>query len=175
MNKFLAVVALVALTGFGCAAKAPVASGPANTQTYENAEYGFSFMYPANDEVHVRDADLRADTYLGQKMDFFASLRDLHRTGETAAINLAFLYAAKGLTVAQFRQGLEESGKNVAVKGVVPVTINGIALTKVTSTTDIGVDKVHYLLERNGTTVVFSVFINENKNFDPILQTLKVQ
>lgn len=172
MKKLLAVASLLLFAGFGCAS--PGTPSPAATQTYANTEYGFSFAHPTNDEVRVREQENRADTYLGLPMDFFASLRDLHRAGETTPINLAYLYAAKDMTVPQFKQALEASGENVAVKSVEDVTVNGVKLVKTTSTTDMGTDKVHYLLDCGGTMIVFSVFISENANFDPILQTLKV-
>lgn len=174
MKKLLAIVTLLALSGFGCA-KSPSVPVEAKPVAYDNAEFGFGFNYAEHDEMRERSAENRPDTYLGKPVDFFASLRDNKRVGETEAVNLAYFYAFKDLKPAQFKQALLESGENVAVKSMEPVKVNGVLFTKVVSTTDMGVDKIHYLLERNGGLLVFSVFINEDQNFDDILSTFRVK
>lgn len=175
MKKLLALVALLALTGFGCAAKTDGPAPLANTQTYTNTQYGFSVMYPENDEIRVREEDVRADKYLGRDVDFFASLRDLKRPKENAPFTLAYVYAAKGMSVAAFKQALEESGKDIAVKSTKEVKMNGVKMTKVTSTTDSGVDKIHYLLDRNGTLVIFSISISQDAVVEAIMQSISVK
>ena len=175
MKKLLAVAALLALAGFGCAkpAEDPTA---AFTQTYQNAQYGFSFRHPENVDVRVREDENRKDTYVGKDADFFISIRDLKRVGETAPINLAYVYAFPKMTPAQFKQAFLETNPDAAVKDLAPVTLNGVSLQRMVNTTQIGDDKIHYLWEKaDGTLVVFSVFSGEEPNLKPILQTLSVQ
>lgn len=174
MKKLFAMVALLALSGFGCVKTPPVAV-EAKPIAYNNAEFGFGFDYAEHDEMRERPADVRADTYLNRPADFFASLRDNKRAGEEKPVNLAYFYAIKDMKPAQFKQALLESGDNVAVKSMEPATVNSVTFTKVVSTTDLGIDKIHYLLERNGTLLVFSVFICEDQNFEDILKTFRVK
>ncbi len=174
-RTLIASVAALALMGAGCASAppAPSAAPVSSSLTYASPDYGFSLAYPSHDEVHVRETTTRQTTYLGQKMDFFASVRDLHRTGETQPVSMAYVYADKGLTVDAFKRALEASDPNVAVKSTENLTINGTSAVKMTSTTDAGIDKVHYLIDRNGTLLVFSVFLNEDVNFRPIFNTIR--
>ena len=176
MKKLLAIAALLVLAGFGCA-KAPAEDPTATfTETYENAQYGFSLRHPENVEVRVREEENRKDTYVGKDADFFASIRDLKRVGETAPINLAYVYAMPHLTPAQFKQALLEANADSAVKELAPVQMNGITVQRMVNTTQMGEDKIHYLLERaDGTLVVFSVFIGEEPNLKPLLNTLAVK
>lgn len=174
MKKLLAVGALLAFAGFGCAkpAPAPVAV-VAFPVLYQNVQYGFSFRHAEDIDVRVREEQNRKDTYAGKDADFFISVRDLVREGEKEPLNLAFVYAFPHLTPAQFKQVFLEANPNAAVKDLAPVTLNGVAMQRMVNTTDMGTDKIHYLLERaDGTLVVFSVFIQEEDNLKPILETI---
>ncbi len=173
MKKLFAAIALIALTGFGCATTQSSAPAGEKSSTYQNTQYGYAFDYPEHDEVHVRDEAVRPDLYLKHPVDFYASLRDAHRPKEEKPVNLAYFFAAKDWTLAQFKQALLESGPNVAVKSMEPVVINHVTFTKVVSTTDLGIDKIHYLLDRNGTLLVFNVFIREDANFENVFKTFR--
>lgn len=175
MKKLLALAAVLALSGFGCAKAPAAAPAKAMPVVYESAEFGFEFNHPENDEVRERSAENRPDTYLNRAVDFFASLRDNKREGEEKPVNIAYFYAFKDMTPAQFKQALMESGDNVAVKSMDPVELNGVAFTKVVSTTDMGIDKIHYLLERDGTLLIFSAFIREEGNLEEIFKTFRVK
>lgn len=174
MKRAFIALALVALTGFGCSpaptndqADTSTAAGP-----YENSQYGFAFTYPDNMEVHVRSDDTRQTEHVGIPVDFFASLRDTKR--EDKPVNLAYFYAAPNTTTEQFVAALEASDPAVKVKSQESVTINDIAMTKIVNSTAVGTDKTYYLFDgKDGSKVIVSVFLNEDQNFDPVLQTFK--
>lgn len=171
MKKILPTLALLALVGFGCAPAAP--SPAASTDThYANVEFGFAFDHSADVEVRDREEKNRPDDYLGLNVDFFASVRDMVR--DESPTTLAYLYAASGLTAEAFVAALEASDASGAVKvtSTEDVTVGGASMKKVTSTTQVGTDKIHYLWDHNGKTIIFSVFIEEVPQFDPILATI---
>jgi hypothetical protein len=172
MRRLLTSLAVLAVVGVGCVSQPAV---PEGTTLYENEQYGFAFAYPPNLEARVRDEELRQTQYLGLKVDFFLSLRDTVR--DKKPTNIAWFYAAPGLTTDGFKASLEASDTNGAVKvtAMESVKINNLELTKVTSTTEIGTDKYHYLFDGNGTTVIISVFVAEETAFDPVLQTIRKQ
>ena len=174
MKKFLASLSLLPLVGFGCAA-AVAPSMVASTETvYANNEFGFTLDHSKDVEVRDREAENRPTKYLdGLDVDFFASVRDVVRDDKPT--NLAFLYAAPGLTVDAFQAALEASDLDggVKVKSSEDVTEGGISMRKIVSTTQLGTDKIHYLWDDNGKTIIFSVFIGEDGAFDPILATIK--
>ncbi len=177
MKKLLIAAALLALVGFGCA-KAPVATNVAVSEggkSYDNAQYGISLTLPRDVEMRQREDAVRKTKYLGLDVDFFASLRDLVRDAKPT--NLAFLYAAPKLSVDDFEKALVASSENgaVKVKSTEDVTIGGIAMKKITSTTEMGEDKVHYLFDAKGSTIIVSEFIGENEEFEPILGTISVK
>ncbi|OGL67228.1 hypothetical protein A2856_04200 [Candidatus Uhrbacteria bacterium RIFCSPHIGHO2_01_FULL_63_20] len=166
MKRLFASAAILMLVGAGCAGR------PDEDLTeYANAQYGFAFDYPDGLEVRVRPDDVRAAKYLGLDVDFFASLRDLTK-GEKPE-NIAFFYAAEGLSADTFVQALEGSGPAIAVKSREDLRKNGIALTKITSTTESGEDKTHYLFDRGGHTVIVSEFLYQHELFAPILESVR--
>jgi|GEM_PF-2044860 len=139
---------------------------------YRNEQYAFSFTHPSEMEVRIREEANRQTDYLGLPVDFFISLRDVER--EAKPLNIAFFYAAPGLTVDAFKTALEASDPaSVKVTSTEDVEINGLKMTKVINTTALGADKQHYLFDRNGQTVIISVFLTEEPNFEPVLQSLK--
>ena len=176
MKKFtpilvvLAVAAIVAAIFFFQPKPAPV-SVP-DTNVYQNEQYAFGFTYPKNMEVRIREEENRQTDYLGFPVDFFISLRDIER--EDKPVNIAMFYAAQGLTVDAFKAALEASDPvSVTVTATEDVDVNGLKATKVTSTTAVGIDKTHYLFDRNGQTVVVSVILQEVSTFQPIFDSLK--
>lgn len=175
MKRLFATLAILAVAGFGCTNPGndvPTAVDPSWT-VYENAEYGFSFAYPSNMELRQREEEDRADDYLGIQVDFFASLRDT--VMDSQPTNVAWFYAAPGLTTEAFTEALVASnaGGAVQVKSTEDVTVNGIAMTKVVSTTEMGKDKTHYLVDRDGTTLVVSVFLMQEAAWDEVLATMR--
>lgn len=173
MKRLLAALAILAVAGFGCVgAQDQVAVDPSAT-VYENAQYGFSFAYPSNLEVRQRpDAD-RQTQYLGVDADFFVSLRDTVK--DSKPTNVAWFYAVPGMTVDTFTAALVASNASgaVQVKSTEDVTMNGLEMTKVTSTTEMGEDKTHYLVDRDGTLVIVSVFLLEEAAWDEVLATMR--
>ncbi len=177
MKKLLIAAALLALAGFGCA-KAPAATSgtvPEGGRAYENAQYGIALTLPKGVEMRQREDAVRQTKYLGLNVDFFASLRDL--VHDAKPTNLAFFYAVPKLSTDDFAKALEASGANgaVKVKSTEDVTIGGIAMKKITSTTEMGEDKVHYLFDAKDSTVIVSEFIGQEKEFDPIFATIAVK
>lgn len=175
MKKLFAIAALLALAGFGCTTPAAEDPTATFTETYQNSQYGFSLRHAPDINFRVREEENRKDTYVGKEADFFLSIRDTVRVGETEPLNLAFVYAIPKLTLTQFKQAFLEENPNAAVTALAPVTMNGVELQRMVNTTDMGADKIHYLLERNGSLVIFSVFIQEEDNLKPILNTLTIQ
>lgn len=166
MRRALAIFALFALAGAGCA-KAPAFEGTA----YENAQYGFAFDYPTNMEVRTRPDDVRETQYLGIDVDFFASLRDTVK--EAKPLNVAAFYASPGLTADMFVSALEASGPGIKVTSRTVEKRGKLSMTKVASTTEAGDEKAHYLFERGNDTVIVSVFLTQDEAFAPILDTFR--
>lgn len=178
MKKLLIAAALLALVGFGCAkGSAPAATVvPADfVNSYENSQFGISFAFPAGVEMRQREEENRAQKYVGIDVDFFASLRNVVRDEE--ATNLAFFYAAPKLSVDDFEKALVASNADgaIAVKSTEDVAVNGIAMKKITSTTEMGVDKVHYLFDAKDSTIIVSRFLYEEGEFEPIFATIEVK
>ena len=178
MKKLLIAAALVALVGFGCA-KAPGATNSSETSdgptSYENAQYGFSLTIPKGVEMRDRLESTRKGTYLGMDVDYFASLRDLVRDAKPTG--LASFYAVPPMTPEAFATVLEASNANGAVKvtSSEDVTVNGVSMRKVVSTTEMGTDKVHYLFDAKGATIIVSQILSEETEFDPIFATIAVK
>ena len=172
MKRLFAALAIVAVAGFGCAKTPERPVLDPNMTAYENADYGFTFAYPSNMEVRQREGENRASQYLGFDVDFFISLRDTVR--EKDATNIAWFYAAPGLSADAFTAALVASNPDgvVEVKSVEDVVMNGLQLKKVTSTTEMGTDKAHYLFDRNGTLIIVSVFLGEETAWNDVFQTL---
>lgn len=174
MKKLLAVAALLALAGFGCTKPAEDLTATF-TETYQNSQYGFSLRHAPDINFRVREEENRKDTYVGKEADFFLSIRDLVREGETEPLNLAYVYAIPGMISVQFKQAFLETSPDSAVTDLSSATFNGVALERMVNTTQMGEDKIHYLIERNGSLVIFSVFMREEENLKPILETLMIQ
>lgn len=173
MKRLFAALAILAVAGFGCVAKQEEVAVDPNATVYENAQYGFSFAYPSNMELRQREEEVRADEYLGIQVDFFASLRDT--VMDTKPTNVAWFYAAPGLTTDAFAAALVASNADgaVQVKSMEDVTVNGLAMKKVTSTTEMGKDKTHYLVDRDGTMLIVSVYLMQEAAWDEVLQTMR--
>jgi len=178
MKKLLIAAAFLALVGFGCA-KSPASTAtvvPADfVNSYENSQFGISFAFPAGVEMRQREEENRPQKYLGIDVDFFASLRNVVR--DEKATNLAFFYAAPKLSTDAFVTALEATNADGAVKvtSTEDVTINGIPMKKITSTTEMGTDKVHYLFDAKDSTIIVSRFIYEEGEFEPIFATITVK
>lgn len=166
MKRLIALAAFIALAGAGCA-KAPAFDGTA----YENAQYRFAFDYPANMDLRTRPDDVRQTQYAGIDVDFFASLRDTAK--EAKPLNVAAFYAAPGLSADAFEERLEASGAGIEVTARAQEKHGKLSFTKVVSTTESGEAKTHYLLERDGHTVVISVFLSQEEAFAPVLGTFR--
>lgn len=173
MHKLFATLALVSLVGFGCVVNEVPAPAASTTTMYVNQQYGFTLEHSQDVEAKDREEKNRATKYLGLDVDFFVSIRNMVRDEKPSS--LAFAYAVPGLTVDAFTAALVASDPTgaVAVTSVEDVTEGAVTMKKITSTTQVGSDKIHYLWDDRGTTIVFSVFIGEDVEFDPILATLK--
>ncbi|TAK03339.1 hypothetical protein EPO34_04725 [Patescibacteria group bacterium] len=165
MKRLLPILSLIVLAGAGCFA--PSFEGTA----YENAEYGFAFNYPSDMEVRTRPDDVRETQYLGLDVDFFATLRDTVK--EAKPLNIAAFYAVPGLTDDAFAAALTGSGAGIAVTSRESEKRGGIRMTKVVSTTESGEEKAHYLFDRDGKTIIVSVFLTQGEAFSPILETFR--
>jgi len=175
MKRLLISLCAVALLGAGCLGFGPRESAfvPVfeNGGVYTNSEFGFVLEYPSELEVRVRPDDVRESTYLGMDVDFFASLRDITR--DDSSINIAYFFSIPELTLDEFTAALEASSENVEVVSVEDFQANDLSMKKIVSTTDIEIDKQHYLFEHGGTTILLSVFLEEEAVFDPIVATLQ--
>lgn len=172
MKKLLIALSLVALAGFGCA-KGPVATNESPSAVAN--DYGIEMTLPDGVEMRAREDKNRATEYLGLEADFFASLRDTVR--DEKATNLAYFYAVSKISADDFKAALEASNATGAVKAksIEDVTVNGIAMKKVTSTTEMGEDKVHYLFDAKDKTIIVSRFIGEETEFEPVFATLTLR
>jgi hypothetical protein len=171
MKRLIATLTLFVLAGAGCAAKAPTPHAAEGMTTYENAQYRFAIDHPKEVEMTERAEDLRKTKYLGIDVDFFASLRDTVK--EDKPLTLASFYVAKGLSVDAFKKALEASGPGIKVTKIEDMTVNGVKLVKVTSSTEAGEDKFHYLYVHGGQTLVIGEFLFVHDEFAPILATFR--
>ncbi|MFC1787786.1 hypothetical protein ACFLZY_01045 [Patescibacteria group bacterium] len=171
MKKLLIILVVVMLVGGGCFSKKEPIPEFAGT-TYENPQYQFSFEYPVEMEVRVREEQNRAHQYLGLDVDFFASLRDTF--SENKPVNVIYLYAIEGLSVEDFKDQLENSGVSEGIKSEETVKVNGIKMTKIINASAAGDDKTHYLFDHNGTTLILSVFLYQEEKFESVLQTFEL-
>lgn len=176
MKKLLTILSILAVAGFGCA-KGPVADGSSadGSWPYINNDYGLQMNLPTGVEVRSRQDGSPLTKYLGFDADHFASLRDTVR--DAKATNLAYFYAVPKLSPDDFAKALEASNAAGAVKAksIEDVTTNGIAMKKITSTTEMGEDKIHYLFDLKDKTIIVSQFIGEEKEFDPIFATITIR
>ncbi len=177
MKKLLIALSIVVLAGFGCAKAPAETDGPSadGSWPYINNDYGLQMTLPTGVEVRTREDENRKTEYLGLDADFFASLRNTVR--ESKATNLAYFYAVPKFSADNFAKALEASNATGAVKAksIEDVTINGIAMKKITSTTEMGEDKIHYLFDAKDSTIIVSQFIGEEAEFDRIFATITLR
>ncbi len=180
LKHLLASLSLIAVAGFGCRSfPLSPSTAPAETEQstgYQNSQYGFGFDYPKSMDVHNRTDETRATDYLGMNVDFFVSLRDI--VMDTKPTTIAYFYAVTpAITADGFKISLEATNPNGAVKvtNVEDVTVNGIAMKKVTSTTEMKQDKTHYLFDTNGSTIIVSVFLNQESAFEGVLPSFQFE
>ncbi len=167
MKRLLISLIALALAGFGCAG--PVI--PAGNTTYENPQYGFAFSYPKEMDVRSRDEGVRQTTYIGLPADFFASVRDVVR--DSKPTNVFYLYAMKDVTVDTFKDALVKSGAGIEITSAEETKLGEMSATKITSTTEAGEPKYHYLVPVKDALLIVSVFLNESAVFDPIGATFR--
>ena len=173
MKKFFLISLVLVLLGFGCNSTV-FPSEPAVTMfEYENAQYGFSFSHPDYMEVRERPEEDQDFEYLGIKTKFFLSVRDT--VHEEKPYSIALFYSAPGLTLEQFTRALDDSGSDVNIVSSEAVTINGVAMTKIISTTTMGEDKEHYLFTKGINMFIISVMIFENDTVTTFLDTFAVR
>lgn len=163
MKKFAIALFTLVLVGAGCSSGPQVFEG----ELYENTEFGFSYNYPEYMDVNVRTSDVRQYNYLGIDLDFFVSVRDIVISDKPH--NIAYFYAAKGLTVEQFVDKLKSSSTVIEFKSADQMEVNDLKLTRVLNTTQYGTDKVHYLFNRGSQTIIVSVFIEQEETFDEMI------
>jgi len=177
MKKLLIALSILAIAGFGCAKGPGATDGPSadGSWPYINKDYGLSMTLPTGVEVRSRQDGSPLTKYLGFDADHFASLRDTVR--ESKATNLAYFYAVSKMSADDFAKALEASNAAGAVKAksIEDVTINGVAMKKITSTTEMGEDKIHYLFDAKESTIIVSQFIGEEAEFDRIFATITLR
>ena len=167
MKQLLLTCSLILFVGFGCSK--PETAVIQNLTTYQNTEYGFAFDYDGAKFEAVPSVDRKQKMY-GLDADLFASLRDNSR-GQ--AFNIINFYAKEGLTSGDYVKAIEASGPNNKVKSQIQVTKGKIRMMEIVSSTDSGTDKDHYLFDRNGTTIVLSIAIQEEGTNTPMLSTFR--
>jgi hypothetical protein len=175
MKRFLLTLGILVAVGAGCFGQPPVeeASPTDGWNTYLNTEYGFGFDHPTNFEVHSRPTEQRPDAYVGLDVSFFASLRDTARGEKTE--NVAHFYAAKDVELEAFTAALTASDPgNITIKETTDIDVGGVAMTKIVSTTALGIDKTHYLYRRVDTLIIISVILSEEEAFAPVLETFRL-
>ena len=167
------VIGCLLLFGFGCKQVAKVPVEPEKPlQTYTSSDYAFALDYRYPFEVKERDVAIRPQTYLGLDTSFFASVRDL--VTDTTPMNLAYVYAyTPARSVDELIGALEKSGPGIHLEKKETMTIHGIEVTKLLSSTQSGDKKTHYVFDTNGSTIVFSVFLYLEDAFQPILDSLR--
>lgn len=172
MKKLLLILVAVILVGAGCFNKGgeeiiPVVDGT----EYQSRDFGFSLRYPDEMEVNERKQSNWAFTYSGMEVDFFLSLRDIVR--EDKATSLVYFYAVDEISTNDFTQKLEEAIEGTEIVSTEKVERGDFKMVKVVNTTQIEEDKTHYLFNRNGKTIIASVFLGEEELVEPVMHTFK--
>ena len=169
MKRFLLIVGALAILGAGCV-KATTPS--AMSGAYRQPDYGFAFQYPAETmDAHERASAIQDFAYLGLPVKYFVTLRDTVR--DMGATNLAAFYAAENLSTDAFIEALVASGAKREDVAQEAVKNGEIAMTKVTSPTESGETKTHYLFDHSGKTIIILVYLFEDEAFKPVLATFK--
>ena len=178
MKRLAIILASLALVGAGCFGGQEEETLEKNLvfefdgTTYTSDTYGFSIDYPTNMEMKVRPPENQDTSYLGLPMKFFVSLRDTVR--EADPLSIAYFYAAENLTLEAFEAALVASDPpNISVSAKETYTQGGLTITKVTSTTAMGENKLHYLFPSGTSMIIVSQIMLEDEAFDPIIQTLR--
>src|SRR3989338_11021703 len=167
MKQLLIACSILLLAGFGCTK--PAVPAIQNANAYKNMEFGFAFDYDGS-KYEAVPSIAREQKMYGLDADLFASLRDNSRGNP---FNIMNLYAKKGMTAGDYRRAVEASGPNNKVKSQTEVTKGKIRMMEIVSSTDSGTDKYHYLFDRNGTTIVLSIAIQEEGTNTPMLSTFR--
>lgn len=179
LKRLFASLTVIVVLGFGCTSTiTPKAESPAEELStgYQNSQYGFGFDYPKSMDVHNRTDETRATDYLGMNVDFFVSLRDV--VMDTKPTTVAYFYAVTPqITSDTFKASLEASSPNGAVKvtNVEDISINNIDMKKITSTTEMDQDKTHYFFQQADSTIIVSVFLNQEALFDGVVKTFQYE
>ncbi|MFH1404710.1 MAG: hypothetical protein ABIH21_01270 [Patescibacteria group bacterium] len=172
MKKIFIIVAMLVFAGAGCIYSEHSGSINDFPNTYENQEFGFSYGYPQNMDIHVREGENRVFNYMNQDVDFFGSLRDLSRSERPD--NIIYMYAVDGAVSDKFEQIITDSGLSEGIVSNEVMKVNNLKVRKIVNNTQSQDEKAHYIFENNGKTIIFSVFIGEDERFWPILKTLTV-
>lgn len=172
MNRIIAVMALLVLTGAGCHNLSTTYDPEFETTPYFNEEFGFAFDHTADYDINERAQEHRPFSYIGLDVDFFASLRNLVIASSPESV--AYLYAAPGLTVEQFVNALEASDDLTEVVSSETTKTNDLQVTEVVSTTQAETNKSHFVFDRGGTLIIISKFLHTDEYVDPIVDTLRV-
>lgn len=176
MKKIIVVFFLLVIAGFGCqkfGGGSPRVHVPNGWTTYSDTTYDFSISYPDNMELRQRSSEIQDSTYAGLQGKFFLSLRDIER--EEKPVTIATFYAFKDISVEKFSESLQASDKeNITIKEIVDITQGGIAMKKMTNTTAVGIDKVHYLFQDSENLIVIGVILLEETAFAPVFETMQV-
>lgn len=140
------------------------------SNTYESPDYNFGFAYSNDYNANKRKEENRDFEYLGEDVDFFLSFRDM--VSDKKPVSIAFFYALPGGDVEQFEQMINDSDKAGEVTAVNDLDIGDLGVKEVVSSTAAGIDKTHYVFEREGGLIVISVFLNQKEAFQPTLNSL---
>ncbi|MFH1253251.1 MAG: hypothetical protein V1664_02865 [Candidatus Uhrbacteria bacterium] len=170
----LLVVGLL-FVGFGCQKNnnQPKVDVPFGWINFESADYGFAVSYPDNFELRSRPLEQQDSSYVGLPGNFFASLRDVKR--EQNSVTIAAFYAFKDVSVEKFSEALKASDPdNITIKETSDLSQGGLAIKKITSTTAMGTDKIHYVFLSGENLIVISVILDEGPNFEPLLATMRM-
>lgn len=178
MNKIAVILFSLALLGAGCFGPKPEETPEKNLvfefegTTYTSDAYGFSIDYPTNMEMKVRPPEVQDTTYLGIPAKFFVSLRDTVR--EADPLSIAYFYAAENLTIDAFEAALVASDPEfISVTAKETYSQGGLTITKITSTTAMGENKVHYLVPSGSQMIIVAQMMLEDEAFGPVVQTLR--
>ena len=170
MKKIAFSLVLLVLLGAGCLTNRSAAP-EVELNNYDNAEFRFHFSYPPGLEIRERETKVRPTEYLGGPADLFLSVRDPNR--EEQPVTLAFFYAIPGLSIDDFRAHLTSDPTGGPVKSEETLSINQQSVEKIVNETPVGIDRVHYLLVGTDPLIVISVFLGEEENFAPLLESLR--
>lgn len=142
---------------------------------YQSENYGFLFDYPKNIEVEERPLFQQQTMYLNIPVQFFLSIKQPSKEISETTENIFYLYVTENIADIQtFQEQLEASDpENIQVLSTEHIEQNGLALTKIISTTALGVEKTHYLFWQENTLIIFSQFLHQEDIGQQIISTLR--